>query len=188
MQTLPLFRIVGCAALLILAAGCACKTDLGEPAPSAELGWHRKSRVGGPVAHVREACGGLTCKLDHKIFEEIEYQVDASDNIEAIQLRAPTVTPPDVTKSAQVFQATLLAVTAGLGPGKTLLDTGDPTYWPDRLPDERVVTVTMAAGDRTVLALGPAGPDAGKIPPSGVAYNREEVQKYWTKLFEAPEF
>mgnify|MGYP006928160353 CR=1 FL=1 len=175
--------------MLILAAGCACNTEIGpEQNPASELGWHRKSQVGGPIAHVREACGGLTCTLKHPIFEEVEYTVDASDNIEAILLRAPTTTPPDVTKSQQAFKSTLLAVSSGLGPGKTLLESGDPTYWPDRLPDERVVTVTMTAGDRTVLAFGPTGPDAGKIPTSGAAYKRSEVQKYWSKLFEAAEF
>jgi hypothetical protein len=46
----------------------------------------------------------------------------------------------------------------------------------------------MGASDRTVLAIGPAGPDAQKIPRSGVAYNREEAQKHWEKLFEAPAF
>jgi hypothetical protein len=184
-----LFQAGFCAALLLLAAGCACNTDVGtEGDPASELGWHRKSKVGGPVAHVREACGGLKCELKHALFEEVEYQVDASDNIVAILLRAPTVSPPNVSKSQQVFKSTLLAVTSGLGPGKTLLDSGDPTYWPDRLPDERIVTVTMTAGDRTVLAFGPTGPDAGKIPPSGMAYKRAEVQKYWSKLFEAAEF
>lgn len=175
--------------MLILAQGCACKTEVGPTDnPAAELGWHRKSKVGGPIAHVKEACGGLKCELDHAIFAEIEYQVDASDNIEAILLRVPLVTPPDVTESREVFRRTLVAVRSGLGQGKTLLESGDPTYWPDRLPDERIVTLTMAAGDRTVLAFGPAGPDAGKIPQSGKAYKRHEVQKYWTQLFEAPEF
>ena len=184
----PLFT-VGCSALLILATAVGCKAKLGMGHdPSSSLGWHRASSVGGPIAHVREACGETRCSLNHEIFSEIEYSADASDNIESIVLRSPAISPPNVTESRQTFMMALEAVSGGLGQGKTLLESGDPTYWPDRLPDERVVTLTMGASDRTIFAVGPAGPDREKIPRSGAAYNRAEAQKYWLRLFESPAF
>lgn len=165
------------ALLLALSSGCQ-----EAPKPQEGRAFHAEIKIGAPIAEVVKVCPERRCVITDAPFEEVEYTANAAGLIKAVTLRFPAVKPPSVQASQEYFGKVRAQVEAVLGPGQTFLASGDPTYWPMRKRNERVVTLTMDHSDRTVLSIGPAGPDAEKIADTGAANNPEAVQRYWTKL------
>ena len=177
-------RVLGVLLILSLVGG-ACKSEESEEGDL--LASYASVAINSPAEALEERCPDLKCPLSNSFFDEVEFVPDAAGKIKAVVLRCP---PPrgGVQASQEFFERARGIIQNNLGRGETFLASGDPTYWPARKRPLRVVTMTIDDSERTVVAIGPAGPDAEKIPPTGAANNREEVQKYWTKIAAIPAF
>jgi len=158
-----------------------------EASPHEALSYHAKFKPGMPLAPILELCGGPICALKGSTFQEVEYVSDSSANIKGYVLRTAAPTPPNVQKSQELFASTRQAMIVLLGSGESFLQSGDPTYWPTRDKEARVVTLTSEDDQHTVVAVGAVGPDAEKIPPDGVANDPAQVAAYWDKLTGLPD-
>ena len=172
---------IACLGLVVGQMGCGSKSDSLALASFAEVS------VNSPIAAMQEKCGANKCAITHSVFEEIEFLPDSAGKIKAVVLRCPAPAG-GVQASQERFAQVRGVLRKTLGEGETFLATADPSYWPRRRRQERVVTLTIDDNERTVLAIGPGGPDAEKIPATGAANNRPLVQSYWIKILGTPSF
>ncbi len=172
--------------MLAALAGMGCPSKDGPKGDSLQA--KATIAIDAPVEQAEEVCPGLRCPLEHSLFDEIEYVPDAAGRIKAVVLRCAP--PPDrsVQASRESFERIRGLITNALGTGESFLESGDPTYWPERAREKRIMTITINRDERTIIAIGPAGPDAAKIPPSGAANNRKAAQEYWQKILAVPAF
>lgn len=166
----------------------ACKDASDSPAagPHQRLGFHAQVKPGTSLTSIQQACGGTICKLEGSPFVELEFITDASANVQGYLLRTAAPSPSNVRESQQGFEAAKLLVTQHLGKGESFLQSGDPTYWPERSKEGRVVTLTSSDQGFTVLAVGAVGPDSDKIPPQGAAFDLKQVEAWWEKVTDLP--
>jgi hypothetical protein len=168
--------------LTILAALCALILSCKGSPEAPPLSWHAEVQIKAPIAAVEARCGGRRCALEHPRLDSIEYGADASGRIKAVLVRFKLPPERSVQASRDLFTAAREQLKVGLGDGKTYLASGDPTYWPERDPNERVVTLTVDEEERPVLAIGAIGPGADKLPPGGAAGDLGQVQRWWDKI------
>ncbi len=182
--------ILGAVVVLgLLSWGCQneAQKQAAKAGPEQTFAFHKAMKIGMPMEEVAVHCPkDYTCKLTDSMANEITYVGDSAGRVKAIVLLFPAVEPPSVQASQEYFRRVKRLVGEKLGKGESFLESGDPTYWPSRLREKRVVGLTMDNADRTVLAIGPGGPDADKIGSKGVANNPKEVQKYWEKATQIP--
>ncbi len=164
-------------------AACGCS----DPKPQAHetVTFHKDVKLGADANPIIEACGGLKCPLkDNQVFNEVEYLTDSAAKVQGVAFRTMAPDPPNVSKSQEIFERTRILMISAFGKGEAFVKTGDPTYWPGRHVEERVVTLTIDESQRTVLSIGAVGPDAEKIPRNGRAHDQKEVAKYLAKLMK----
>lgn len=169
--------------LLALVVAMAVLSACGKKSSAPDWTWHSKVKATSSIKEVEKACGGLRkCPVDHPELESVEYSADASGKINGILLTFKGPKEASVEASKNIFLKQRNMLNAALGNGKSYLDTGNPTYWPARDPAERVVMITTGFDEKTVVGIGPVGPDATKIPAGGKAHDLAEVQAYWAKI------
>ncbi len=174
-STVKILHLCGFSMLLFLVA---CKAQDGD---SMSLESLKSIAIDSPISEVEARCPERRCQLEKNFFKEVEFTPDAAGKIKAVVLRCPIPTG-GVQAGQEHFERIRGVMRDNLGKGESFLASGDPTYWPGRRREDRVVTLTIDNSDRTIIAIGPAGPDAATIPATGTANNRQEVQKFWQKI------